>query len=430
MNQCLEQESNRHYQHRNNCRLCLSTDIPLAIPFAPTPIAEKYVSDPKGVKTPLFPVDLYMCNNCGHVQILDVIDPEYLWADYTYHSGQTQGIIDHFNDVSQQILGNFGPFSKKFVIDVGSNDGTFLKCFKSQGFKVLGIDPATEIAAKATSEGVETIADLMTEARGQQIQSEYGQADLVTAFNVFAHADEMIDLLKGIVKVLDKDGLFVFEVSYLKDIIDKMLIGTIFHEHLCNHSLKPMIAFLAAQGLEVFDVEHVSIQGGSIIGFAQHKNGPREIKPSVAAMVEAEDKAMLHELATMEQFVSRFDAMKQQVRETVQNTLDKGGVVAGYGAARSGPMLLTQYEIGSDVSEVYDDHKQKVGLFTPGDLIQVKPTQTINETQPELTVILAWIHAKAIVRKHEDYLQNGGQFLTLTPTVQLINKDNYANFIA
>ncbi|KZN47191.1 class I SAM-dependent methyltransferase [Pseudoalteromonas luteoviolacea] len=430
MNQNLEQETKSHYQHRSNCRLCLSTDVPLAIPFAPTPIAEKYVSDPEGVTTPLFPVDLYMCKQCGHVQILDVIDPEYLWSDYTYHSGQTQGIIDHFNEVSQQVMTKYGPFDKKFVIDVGSNDGTFLKCFKERGFKVLGIDPATEIAAKATSEGIETLADLMTDAKGLEIQKKYGKADLVTAFNVFAHADQMIDLLKGIANVLDRDGLFVFEVSYLKDIIDKMLIGTIFHEHLCNHSLRPMIDFLSSQGLEVFDVEHVSIQGGSIIGFAQHKQGPREIQPTVAAMLESEESAKLHELSTMQQFVSRFDAMKKEVAEIVQLTIDNGGIIAGYGAARSGPMLLTQYEIGNKVSEVYDDHKQKVGLFTPGDLIEVKPTQTINETKPALTVILAWIHAKAIVRKHEAYLQNGGQFLTLTPTVQLINKDNYADFIA
>ncbi|MDK1285611.1 class I SAM-dependent methyltransferase [Pseudoalteromonas umbrosa] len=430
MNQCLEQDSKSHYQHRSNCRLCLSTDLTLAIPFAPTPIAEKYVSEPKGVKTPLFPVDLYMCNSCGHVQILDVIDPEYLWSDYTYHSGQTQGIVNHFKDVSQQIMSDYGPFNKQFVIDVGSNDGTFLKCFKEKGFKVLGIDPATEIAAKATSEGVETIADLMTENKGHEIQTKYGKADLVTAFNVFAHADEMIDLLKGIVQVLDHDGVFVFEVSYLKDIIDKMLIGTIFHEHLCNHSLRPMVDFLAAQGLEVFDVEHVSIQGGSIIGFAQHKGGPRKPQPSVAAMLKDEEQSKLHELATMEQFVSRFDSMKADVANIVKNTLNNGGVIAGYGAARSGPMLLTQFEIGEHVSEIYDDHKQKVGLYTPGDLIEVKPTQTINETQPELTVILAWIHAKAIIRKHEEYLNNGGQFLTLTPTVQLINKDNYADFIA
>ncbi|KZN70570.1 class I SAM-dependent methyltransferase [Pseudoalteromonas luteoviolacea] len=415
---------------RDNCRLCLSTDVPVAIPFAATPLAEKYVSDLNSPQAPALPVDLYICNDCGHVQILDVVDPTYLWADYTYHSGQTQGIVNHFKEVSEMVLDLYGPFEKQFAIDVGSNDGTFLKCFKQKGFKVLGIDPASAIAAKATSEGIETIADLMTEEKGKFISEQYGTADLVTAFNVFAHADEMIDLLKGITKVLDKDGLFVFEVSYLKDIIDKMLIGTIFHEHLCNHSLQPLVKFLAAEGLEVIHVEHVSIQGGSIIGFAQHKGATRKIQPSVAAMLESEEAANLHSMEAMNSFVARLNSMKQEVKAFADSALSNNGIIAGYGAARSGPMLVTQFELGNQISEIYDDHPQKVGKYTPGDHILVKATSALNETQPNLVVILAWIHAKAIVKKHVDYLENGGQFLTLTPTVQLITKENYADFIA
>ncbi|QPB82638.1 methyltransferase domain-containing protein [Pseudoalteromonas rubra] len=427
MNQSQSELAKQYFHHRNDCRLCLSENVVKAIPFKPTPIAEKYSDSQQKDTCPLFPVDLYICQDCGHVQILDVIAPEYLWADYTYHSGQTQGIIDHFKDVSELILDKYGPLPKPFVLDVGSNDGTFLKCFKEKGFKVLGIDPASDIAAQATRNGIETIADLMTAENGQKIVAQHGQASLVTAFNVFAHADEMRDLLKGIATTLAADGLFVFEVSYLKDIIDKMLIGTIFHEHLCNHSLKPMINFLAAEGLEVIHVEHVSIQGGSIIGFAQHKSGPRPTQPSVAEMVKQEDASDLHSMTTMNAFVARFDTMKEQAKALIAK--HQPGIIAAYGAARSGPMLLTQYDIGADITEIYDDHAQKVGRYSPGDSILVEPTEKLMDTMPKLTVILAWIHAKAIVRKHLDYLEQGGAFLTLTPQVVLITKENYADFI-
>ncbi|WP_394191930.1 methyltransferase domain-containing protein [Pseudoalteromonas atlantica] len=425
----MKSEKNKLTTKRDNCRLCLSNNVLVAIPFEATPLAEKYVSDLNSPQAPALPVDLYICNDCGHVQILDVVDPTYLWADYTYHSGQTQGIINHFKEVSEMVLNLYGAFEKKFAIDVGSNDGTFLKCFKQKGFKVLGIDPASAIAAKATLEGIETIADLMTEEKGKFISKHYGTAGLVTAFNVFAHADEMIDLLKGITQVLDNDGLFVFEVSYLKDIIDKMLIGTIFHEHLCNHSLQPLVKFLAAEGLEVIHVEHVSIQGGSIIGFAQHKGATRKAQPSVAAMLASEEAANLHSIEAMNSFVARLNSMKQEVKALADSSLSKNGIIAGYGAARSGPMLVTQFELGNQISEIYDDHPQKVGKYTPRDHILVKATSALNETQPNLVVILAWIHAKAIVKKHIDYLENGGQFLSLTPTVQLITKENYADFI-
>ena len=143
--------------HRTDCRLCLSKNVELVIPFKDTPLAEKYVYEVPEIPQPLFPVNLYLCNCCGHVQLLDVIDPEYLWSNYTYHSGQTQGIIDHFEVVSSKILSDYEFGTNKFVIDVGSNDGTFLNFFKREGCKVLGIDPATEIAAKATKNGIETI---------------------------------------------------------------------------------------------------------------------------------------------------------------------------------------------------------------------------------------------------------------------------------
>jgi SAM-dependent methyltransferase len=401
----------------------------MAIPFKHTPIAEKYTPLP-AANTPLFPVDLYMCNHCGHIQILDVIDPDYLWSNYTYHSGQTQGIIDHFKDVVSKVVDQHGPFKKRFVIDVGSNDGTLLRGFKERGFKVLGIDPATEIAKKATENGIKTIADLMTSKNAKKIVEKYDKADLVTAFNVFAHADEMRDLLKGIAITLDKNGLFVFEVSYLKDIIDKMLIGTIFHEHLCNHSLTPLLQFLDTEGLEIIHVEHVSIQGGSIIGFAQHKDGPRKLKPSVAKILKDEKDYKLHSIETMKHFISRFNSMKQQVHKIISNIKSSHGTIAGYGAARSGPMLIAQFELAQYIDEIYDDHPQKVGLYSPGDSFLVKPTSNMITTFPQLTIILAWIHAKKIVQKHINYLEQGGVFLTLSPEVQLITKENYSEFIS
>ncbi len=427
MNHQTNRDNTALYYHRYNCRLCLSQDIRIAIPFAPTPVAEKYVKAPVA-STPLFPVDLYMCANCGHVQILDVIDPEYLWSDYTYHSGQTPAIVRHFEDVSQRVLQKYGPFEGAFALDVGSNDGSLLKCFQKHGFRVLGIDPATAIARKACENGIETIADLMSYQKGQQIKTQYGPADLITAFNVFAHADEMQDLLKGIVEVLHPQGLFVFEVSYLKDIIDRMLIGTIFHEHLCNHSLAPLKLFLEAAGLEIIEVEHVSIQGGSLIGYAQHRGGPRALSPSVGAMLQDEQQAQLHEFATMQHFVNRFAAMRQQVHQILAN-YQQGQTIAAYGAARSGPMLVTQFDLKDMICEVYDDHPQKVGLYTPGDNFQVRATAALYERKPDVVVILAWVHAKSIVRKHVDYIEQGGRFLTLTPDVKLIDSSNYAQFI-
>jgi len=413
---------------RYDCRLCLSDKVELVIPFSPIYIAEKYLTVIPDEPTAPVPVDLHMCLECGHVQILDVIDPSYLWSAYTYHSGQTQGIVDHFARESRDIIARFPKLDRKFAIDVGSNDGTLLRNFKNAGFKVLGVDPAKEIALRATASGIPTIPQLLTKSVAEQISQQYGKASIITAFNVFAHADDMLALGHSISHMLDDKGIFVFEVSYLLDIVEKMLVGAIFHEHLCNHSLAPIMKFLSVLGLELFDVKRVSIQGGSIIGYAQHKGGGLPITDNVAELLAIEEKAGLHTVSRMQAFNQRLTVMQQEVSEIIAEVKNENGVIAGYGAARSGPMLISQFGLKDTLSYVFDDHPQKVGLFTPGDYLVVLPTTAIEERQPHLVVILAWIHAKKIIQKHHEYLKNGGKFLVLCPDVQVVTYDQLQHF--
>lgn len=414
---------------RSSCRLCLSENIELAIPFKPTVLAEKYVDTAPPEGQIAFPVDLYMCLECGSNQILDVIDPKYLWSDYTYHSGQTQGIIDHFREVSNNILALDHLSNNNFVIDVGSNDGTFLKNFKDQGFKVLGIDPAEDIANKATESGIPTIAELMDLDAGKKIVSEHGKAGIVTAFNVFAHADDMIGLVKGIHEVLDPNGVFICEVSYLLDIIEDVLIGTIFHEHLCNHSLTPLKKFLETHGLEIFDLEHVSIQGGSLICYAQHIGAGRTISANVENQLKIEQEANLHSLETMLSFTNKLNQQIAEVHNILGSEDYNNQLVYGYGAARCGPMLVNQFGLTDVLQGVFDDHPQKLGKLTPGDFFPVVATSQLVDLKPKLVVVLAWIHAKKIVQKHIDYIEQGGAFLLITPTVVLVTKDNYKAYV-
>ena len=151
------------FLHRDNCRLCSGRNLELVVRLDPIPLAEKYTGPGEPVaKDELYPVDLYMCKDCGHVQILDVADAEKLWDDYTYHSGQTKGIIEHFQQVAANVIAKHKPTPGSLVIDVGSNDGSLLRPFKEKGYRVLGIDPAREIARKATESGIETIPELIT----------------------------------------------------------------------------------------------------------------------------------------------------------------------------------------------------------------------------------------------------------------------------
>lgn len=408
--------------HREDCRLCQSKNVELVVPLKPVPLAEKYCSSPEAAKdVERFPIDLYMCKECGHVQLLDVIDSDTLWDDYTYFSGQTKGIVDHFREIASQIIKTYKVPEAGLVIDIGSNDGSLLRQFKDQGCKVLGIDPAREIAMKATEGGIPTLPELMSYEIAESIHEEHGSAAVVTAFNVFAHADNLGSMADSIKKMLASDGVFVFECQYLLDIIDKMLLGTIFHEHMSHHSVKPMMRFLNEHGLELIDVHRNSIQHGSIVGFAQHRNGPRNQTQEVADLLSLEESWKLDKTESVHKFGEKIDALRREISQLLEEIKQNGLSVAGYGAARSGPTIIAQFGLQDSIEYILDDHPMKTGKYTPGDGIEVISTKELYTRRPDYVFILAWIHAKKIIEGNKKFLENGGKFVVCFPELQIVD---------
>ena len=190
-------------------------------------------------------------------------------------------MVQHFKEYADKIVNKYKPKKNSLVIDVGSNDGTLLGFFKNYGLKVLGVDPAKEIAQKATLNGIKTLPEFMNTELSQSIKKKYGLAKIITANNAFAHLDDLIGMLESIKALMSPEGIFFFEVSYLLDVIQKVLLGTIFHEHHSYHSLKPLIKFMNRFNMEIIDVERITIQGGSLIGTAQIIGGPHKVSTSV-----------------------------------------------------------------------------------------------------------------------------------------------------
>jgi len=260
---------------RKNCRICSSENLELALEMGVSPISEKYLIKKNLEKnSPKAPLDLYFCKNCTHIQLLHVVNPNFLWSNFTFKTSRDEKLIKHFKDIVGRITKISDLKKNDFILDVGSNDGTLLKCFFSKGFKnTLGIDPASEIVDRANKEGVKTIKGYMNIQSAEKIYSEFGKAKVITANNVFAHADDLQEMLESIKLLMDENSVFVFEVSYLLDVVSKMLIGTIFHEHLSYHSVKTLQYFFDNNGMELINVERGPEQGGSIIGYAQKKGG-------------------------------------------------------------------------------------------------------------------------------------------------------------
>lgn len=157
--------------HRDTCRLCGSRHVERVVSLKPIPLSENYSTDRNvAANKPRYPVDVYMCGDCGHVQHLDVINPEVLWDSYTYFSGNAKGMPEHFQQMAEKFVAKTKPPAGSLVIDIGSNDGSLLKPFKQAGYRVLGIDPATDAVKRANDAGVLTIESLMTRDLARRIR--------------------------------------------------------------------------------------------------------------------------------------------------------------------------------------------------------------------------------------------------------------------
>lgn len=406
---------------RTTCRLCGSGSLELVISLAPTPLANAFV--PAGElnrKQDIFPLDVFSCRGCGHVQLLDVVDPALLFENYVYVSGTSPVFVEHFHKYAQDIISRFSVPRGALVVDIGSNDGTLLQFFKEAGLRVLGIDPAKNISQTATEAGVETLPTFFTANLAADIKAKHGQASVVTANNVFAHADDLNDMVDGIRELLASDGIFVFEVSYLVDLYCKALFDMIYHEHLSYHAIKPLREFFGRHDMEMIESLRVETHGGSLRGIVQQVGGPHQVGTSVAEVIAIEDELGIDRLEKLRAFSARIQEVKVELRRLLLGLKYRGKKIAGYGAPAKATTLMYHFGIGPDVLDfIVDDSPLKQGLYSPGHHIPVLPPSAIYDRKPDYLLVLAWNFAESILVKHEAFAAAGGHFIFPLPRVEI-----------
>ncbi len=413
---------------RMNCRLCEANDLKLVFPMKPSPIGDAFIrDDQKNDPQPLIPLDVYQCQQCGHAQNLDIVNPEVLFRDYIFTTGSSAGLVKHFQQYAQAVANKLELQEGASVIEIGSNDGTLLKFFKDLGMKCLGIDPACAIAKEATHNGIPTLAEFYSSNLARQILSEYGPSKLIVANNVYAHSDQLADITEGIALLLDPDGAFVFEVSYLVDMIDHFLFDTIYHEHLSYHSITPLVKFFGKYHLEIFDIERIPSKGGSIRCFVQKKNGPRAQSQIVEQMVKEELLRGLHRPLIFHRYQKQIQAHKAALHRYLSKKRQQKQRIAGYGASTTVTTLTYQFELENILDYLIDDNVKKHGLFSPGRHLAVKASTELYENPPDIVIILAWQYAQAILQKHARFVENNGIFVIPLPELKVILNKNVSN---
>lgn len=406
---------------RETCRLCGSRELELVLPVAATPPGDHYVSAAElNEVQETYPHDIVLCRGCGLAQLAFTVNPDLLYGRYVYVSSISLGLVEHFRGYAGDVLARVKPPAGARVVDVGSNDGSLLRAFKERGMSVLGVDPAADIARAATESGVETLAGYFTLDLARKLKAERGPAAIVTANNVTANVDDLAHFVEGVRHLLAPDGVYVFETSYLLDVVQKSLIETVFHEHLSYFSVKPIDAFFRRIGMQLFDVQRVPTKGGSIRGFVQLAGGPRPVSPAVAELIAEETKAGLHQPETFKAFGAKLDGVKSDLQRLLRDLKSQGKKIAGYGASVGVTTLLYQFGLDGLLEFIADDNPRKQHTFSPGHHIPVLPSAALYEKKPDYVLILAWAYAEPIMKKHQEFAAKGGRFIIPLPAVKTI----------
>lgn len=411
---------NRFFE-KEKCRLCLNSNLELVSEFRSTPLANDFVpSNLLNIDQHLYPLGIAFCKSCSHVQLSHVVNPKLMFEHYVYVSSTSQSFVNHFRNYEISILKKYSPAPNSLVVDIGSNDGVLLNFFKEDGFNVLGIDPATNLAVEANNNGIETVNSFFTYELSNNIVSNYGNASVVLANNVFAHIDDLHDVTNGIVNLLADDGIFVFEVSYLKQVIVNNLFDTIYHEHLSYHTLMPLISFFNNNDMAVIDCEEVNTHGGSMRVVVQKKNGPKSVNNSVENFIDIETKLRLNTIDPILSLSNKIRILNEKLNTLVYDIKNNGLRLIGYGAPAKATTLLYEFELYDQIDYIIDDNPLKQGLYTPGSHIPVVNSDVLSlDVVPEYMIILAWNFAEQIMKNNDNYLKKGGHFIVPLPDLQV-----------
>jgi SAM-dependent methyltransferase len=410
------------HRKRTTCRGCGAGRLRAFLCLGPAPLANAFLATPEQfAHEPSYPLDLYLCETCSLVQLLDVVDPEVLFRHYIYVTGTSDTMSGHNARYAQTVIELCQPRPEDLVIEIASNDGSLLSCFRQHGVRTLGVEPARNIAEIARDRGIETLAEFFDAAAAESIRASYGAAKVVIGNNVLAHVDETQDFLTGCKRLLTEDGLVVIEVPYVREMLDRLEYDTVYHEHLCYFSARALIRLCDAVGLSVVRIDRVPVHGGSLRLYAGRPEWYGGHADGALAPAADEREAGLATWERYERFAAHVGKHRRALRDLLEALRREGLTVAGYGAPAKGNTLLNYCGIGTDlIPYVVDKNPLKIGRFTPGMHIPILSTSTLLECQPDCVLILAWNFAEEIMRQQQEYRDRGGRFIIPIPEPRFI----------
>ena len=404
------------------CKICKSKKIIEIFSLNKTPLEDSFSEKINKKFNKLYPLDVFLCMNCNYVFLSHFLSQKESYKYYLYISEITLGLKKHFDEYAAYIVKKYHISKNSFCLDIGSNDGSFIRALKKNGMKVLGVEPSKKISYLANKKKLNTINDFFNKKTVNLVKKKYGKPNLITLNYVFANMTHPVSTLELIKSLLDKNGILVIETGYhpIQMGVNNMF-DYIYHEHYSYFSVHNLNYLFSNNGFELISVKNSKPKGGSIIVVAQLKDGKRKIEKSVNSFINFEKNIGSNKIKFYKNFISKINVIKNNFMKLIKKEFSNKKKIVGFGASHSTTVLLHYFNLGKYISYLVDDNKIKHGLYSPGYNLRVYDTKRILYDKPDIILLLAWQHQKTILKKYKFHLKSKIKFIIPLPKIKIIN---------
>ncbi len=338
--------------------------------------------------------------------------------NYPFYTSSSNYMIKHFKEYanwSKKYLN-----SKSKIIELGSNDGTFLKNFKNTNIEAIGFEPSKNVSDIAKKKGIKSINRFFNLENISDLKDFKTNTDLICGANVVCHIPDLINLFNTVDKLLSKDGVFVFEEPYLGSVYEKNSYDQIYDEHIYIFSGVAISKIAAEFDLKLIDLIPQSTHGGSMRYVVCRKNSKKSQSKNVNKIISYEKKINLDNSQFCKNFKNNCEISKKNLKKKLIELKNQNKKICGYAATSKSTTVLNYCNIGPEIIDfITDTTPEKIGKYSPGSHIPIIDHKLFLKEKPDVSVLFAWNHAKEIMNKEKIYKFNGGKWLTFFPRVKV-----------
>ena len=410
-------KNNKNSYSITQCRICNSKHISKVLDLGLQPLANSLKKE-SNLPEDFYPLEILKCNNCSVIQLTETVNPSILFDKYVWVTG-TSKVAIQYSEIFFKRTSKFLNNKNNFVVEIASNDGTFLKPFKENGYRVLGIDPAENIAKIANDNKIPTRNEFFGTKSAEDIISLEGKANLIFARNVIPHVENVKDVIEGIKNLLDKNGVGVIEFHRADIILKELHYDSIYHEHLFYFSIYSLTSLLNNYGLYPFDLDISPISGGSfVIYFSKDKRLKSEF------LINSEEEEVdlgVEKMSKWNQFAISVFEHKNKLKKIIFDLAKKKKKLIAYGASARSSTILNYCNIGNNyINVIADKSPLKHNLYSPGSSIKIVEPIIALKDNPDAILLLAWNFKDEIISELKDLYNWSGKVILPLPNDPII----------